>query len=55
MNGKQGQGFIDIATYAGHVTLGFDRGTELDAPDEELKGRGKLIRHVLLSQRRASS
>ena len=42
--GKQGQGFIHIATYAGHVNLGFDRGTELDDPDAKLTGTGKLIR-----------
>lgn len=47
--GKQGQGFIHIATYAGHVNLGFDRGTELDDPDEKLKGTGKLIRHIRLN------
>lgn len=47
--GKQGQGFIHIATYAGHVNLGFDRGTELDDPDEKLNGTGKLIRHVRLN------
>jgi hypothetical protein len=47
--GKQGQGFIHIATYAGHVNLGFDRGTELDDPDERLKGTGKLIRHIRLN------
>jgi hypothetical protein len=47
--GKQGQGFIHIATYAGHVNLGFDRGTELDDPDEKLVGTGKLIRHVRLN------
>lgn len=47
--GKQGQGFIHIATYAGHVNLGFDRGTELDDPDGKLAGTGKLIRHVRLN------
>ncbi len=47
--GKQGQGFIHIATYAGHVNLGFDRGTELDDPDEKLKGTGKLIRNIRLN------
>lgn len=35
--GKQGQGFIHIATYAEHVNLGFDRGTELEDPDGLLK------------------
>ena len=47
--GKQGQGYIHIATYAGHVNLGFDRGTELDDPEEKLKGTGKLIRHIRLN------
>jgi hypothetical protein len=47
--GKQGQGFIHIATYTGHVNLGFDRGTELDDPEEKLEGTGKLIRHIRLN------
>lgn len=46
--GKQGQGFIHIATYANHVNLGFDRGTELDDPEGLLQGTGKLIRHIRL-------
>lgn len=46
--GKQGQGFIHIATYAEHVNLGFDRGTELDDPDKRLTGTGKLVRHIRL-------
>jgi len=44
--GKQGLGFIHIATYANHVNIGFDRGTELEDPDELLRGTGKLIRHI---------
>jgi Domain of unknown function (DU1801) len=47
--GKQGQGFIHIATYAEHANLGFDRGTQLDDPDEKLKRTGRLIRHVRLN------
>lgn len=31
------------------MNLGFDRGTELDDPDELLKGTGKLIRHIRLT------
>lgn len=46
--GKQGQGFIHIATYAEHVNMGFDRGTELDDSDSRLAGTGKLIRHIRL-------
>ena len=48
-SGKQGQGFIHIATYAGHVNLGFDRGAELEDPDKLLEGTGKLIRHIRLN------
>jgi len=47
--GKQGQGFIHIATYANHVNIGFDRGTELEDPEGLLKGTGKLIRHIRLN------
>ena len=47
--GKQGGGFIHIATYSNHVNLGFDRGTELDDPTGLLKGTGKLIRHIRLN------
>ncbi len=47
--GKQGQGFIHIATYAKHVNIGFDRGTELQDPDGLLAGTGKKIRHIRLS------
>ncbi len=46
--GKQGQGYIHIATYAKHVNLGFDHGTELDDPCELLEGTGKRIRHIRL-------
>jgi Domain of unknown function (DU1801) len=46
--GKQGQGFIHIATYAEHVNLGFDRGSELEDTDGLLKGTGKRIRHIRL-------
>ncbi|MEQ1904902.1 MAG: DUF1801 domain-containing protein [Pirellulaceae bacterium] len=48
--GKQGQGFIHIATYARHVNLGFDHGSELDDPDGLLKGTGKRIRHIRLNK-----
>lgn len=48
--GKQGQGFIHIATYAQHVNLGFDHGSALMDPDGLLQGTGKRIRHIRLSQ-----
>jgi hypothetical protein len=47
--GKQGQGFLHIATYANHVNLVFDRGTELEDPEELLQGTGKRIRHIRLN------
>lgn len=47
--GKQGQGFIHIATYAKHVNLGFDYGTKLEDPEGLLQGTGKLIRHIRLN------
>lgn len=47
--GKQGQGFIHIATYAKHVNIGFDRGTELEDPEGLLAGTGKRIRHIRMS------
>jgi hypothetical protein len=47
--GKQGGGFIHIATYSEHVSLGFDHGTELDDRNGLLKGTGRLIRHIRLS------
>ena len=47
--GKLGQAFIQIATYAKHVNIGFDRGTELPDPQGLLKGTGKRIRHVRLN------
>ena len=45
---KLGQSFIHIATYAGHVNIGFSRGTELDDPEGILQGTGKRIRHIRL-------
>lgn len=47
--GKQGQGFIHIATYAKHVNIGFDRGTELEDPEGLLAGTGKKIRHIRMN------
>ncbi|MFK7768972.1 MAG: hypothetical protein AB8B55_17250 [Mariniblastus sp.] len=50
-SGKLGQGFIHIATYANHVNLGFNRGAELNDPDNILQGTGKLIRHVRINSK----
>ncbi len=48
-SGKLGQAFIHIATYAGHVNLGFNYGSQLDDPEEILAGTGKAIRHIRLN------
>ncbi len=40
--------FCHVAVYQKHVNLGFNRGTELEDPDQLLQGSGKLIRHVRL-------
>lgn len=44
--GKLGQGFVHIATYGGHVNLGFNQGVDLQDPQGLLEGTGKRIRHV---------
>jgi DNA-3-methyladenine glycosylase I len=41
-------GFCHIATYRGHVNLGFNRGALLPDPNRLLAGDGKLIRHVTI-------
>lgn len=46
--GKLGQAFIHIATYSGHVNLGFNCGADLIDEQELLKGSGKHIRHIRL-------
>lgn len=51
LTGKLGQAFIHVATYAGHVNLGFNRGALLEDPENLLKGTGKLIRHIRLNSK----
>ncbi len=41
-------GFCHIATYAGYVNLGFNRGALLPDPNRVLAGTGKLIRHITI-------
>jgi len=38
--------FCHIAVYPKHVNFGFNRGTELSKSKIELVGKGKLIRHI---------
>ncbi len=38
--------FCHIAVYSKHVNFGFNRGAELTKTGVDLKGQGKLIRHI---------
>jgi hypothetical protein len=38
--------FCFVAVYARHVNLGFQRGKELADPEQQLQGKGKLLRHL---------
>ncbi|MBX2844791.1 MAG: DUF1801 domain-containing protein [Saprospiraceae bacterium] len=38
--------FCHLAVYSKHVNFGFNRGAELTSTNLELKGNGKLIRHI---------
>ncbi len=43
---KLSDAFCHIAVYSKHVNLGFNRGVELKSPPIKLHGKGKLIRHI---------
>jgi hypothetical protein len=43
-------GFCHIVTYADHVNLGFNHGAQLPDPRKLLKGTGKQIRHLTITQ-----
>jgi hypothetical protein len=45
-SGKMKDMFCYIATNAGHVNLGFPRGTSLPDPNRVLEGEGKAMRHI---------
>jgi hypothetical protein len=40
--------FCYIATNAGHINLGFPRGSALPDPNRVLEGEGKTMRHIKL-------
>ena len=44
--------FCYIATNAGHVNLGFPRGSTLPDPNRVLEGEGKTMRHIKLRSMR---
>jgi hypothetical protein len=44
--GRPKDGFCHIASYPGHVNLGFNYGARLADPDRVLQGNGNQIRHI---------
>ncbi|HXO33541.1 MAG TPA: DUF1801 domain-containing protein [Candidatus Acidoferrales bacterium] len=51
-SGKMKDMFCYIATNAGHVNLGFPRGSTLPDPNRVLEGEGKAMRHIKLRSQR---
>src|ERR1700681_2651275 len=51
-SGKMKDMFCYIATNAGHVNLGFPRGTSLPDPNRVLEGEGKTMRHIKFASER---
>jgi hypothetical protein len=45
-SGKMKDMFCYITTNAGHINLGFPRGSTLPDPNRVLEGEGKAIRHI---------
>jgi hypothetical protein len=45
-SGKMKDMFCYITTHAGHLNLGFPRGTSLPDPNRALVGEGKSVRHI---------
>jgi hypothetical protein len=45
-SGKMKDMFCYIATNAGHINLGFPRGSTLPDPNRVLEGEGKTMRHI---------
>jgi hypothetical protein len=43
---KLSDAFCMIPIYTNHLNLGFNKGTLLDDPHQQLTGTGKLIRHI---------
>lgn len=46
LTGRMPDAFCTIVVYSGHVNLMFNRGAELEDPEELLVGSGKIIRHL---------
>ena len=48
--GRPSDAFIHIASYAGWVNLGFNHGAGLPDPGGFLKGTGRQVRHIRISE-----
>jgi hypothetical protein len=46
LTGKMSDAFVQVVIYPKGVNLMFNRGAELDDPDDVLVGEGKIIRHI---------
>ena len=46
LTGRMGDAFCQVVIYPKGVNLMFNRGAELEDPDEVLVGEGKIIRHI---------
>jgi hypothetical protein len=51
-SGKMKDMFCYIATNAGHINLGFPRGSTLPDPNRALEGDGKAMRHIKIATQR---
>ena len=51
-SGKMNDMFCYITTNAGHINLGFPRGSTLPDPNRVLEGEGKTMRHIKLRSQR---
>src|SRR4030095_6031551 len=46
LTGKMSDAFVQVVIYPKGVNLMFNRGAELEDPEEVLVGEGKIIRHI---------
>ena len=50
LSDRQKEMFCHIAVYRNYVSLGFDRGVDLEDPEKLLKGTGSRIRHLTVNE-----
>ena len=51
--GRLKECYCHVAVYRKHVNLGFNRGADLDDPQEILQGKGSQVRHVTIHEKTA--